>query len=56
MDREAHKSRSFADAARWDLQQHGSLTPEERLEVAKVLRERTYGLDVPDVREGERGK
>jgi len=32
------------------------MTPEERLEAAKVLRERAYGADAPDVREAERAK
>ncbi len=56
MDREAHKSRSFAEAALHDLQQMWSMTPEQRLEAAKVLRDRAYGPDAPDVRESERAK
>jgi hypothetical protein len=56
MDREAHESRSFAEAARWDLQQQWSMTPKERLEIAQVLRERACGPDAPDLRESERGK
>ena len=56
MDREAHKARSFAEADQWDLQQQWAMTPDERFEVARVLRERAYGTDVPDVREAERGK
>ena len=56
MEREAHKSRSFADAAAWDLAQMWAMTPEERLEIARVLRERAYGADAPDVRESERAK
>jgi hypothetical protein len=56
MDREAHKSRSFAEAAQHDLQQMWSMTPEERLAAAKVLRDRAYGAHAPDVREAERAK
>ncbi len=56
MDREAHKARSFAEAAQWDLQQQWAMTPDERSEVARVLRERAYGTDVLDVREAERSK
>lgn len=56
MEREANKARSFAEAERWNLQQLWAMTPEERLEIAKVLRERAYGLDAPDVREAERSK
>ncbi len=56
MERIAHKSTSFAEAARWDREQHQAMTPEERLAVAKELRERAYGKDAPDVREAERTK
>lgn len=56
MEREAHKSRSFAEAAQHDLRQMWSMTPEERLEAAKILRDRAYGADAPDVREAERAK
>lgn len=56
MEREAHKSRSFADAAAWDREQMWAMTPDERLEIARVLRERVYGADAPDVRESERAK
>jgi hypothetical protein len=54
MAREANKARSFAEAERWNLQQLWSLTPEERLAIAKELRDRVYGADAPDVRESER--
>jgi hypothetical protein len=54
MERDAHKSRSFDDAAQWDKEQQLSMTPDERLEIARVLRIRAYGADVPDVRESER--
>jgi hypothetical protein len=56
MEREAHKSTSFAEAARWDREQQWSMTPDERLAAAKLLRDRVYGADVPDVREAERSK
>lgn len=56
MDRDANKSYSFADAERWNLQQMWAMTPEERLVAAKVLRDRAYGADAPDVRESERKK
>jgi NTP pyrophosphatase (non-canonical NTP hydrolase) len=51
MERIVHKSRSFEEADRWDIEQHISMTPEERQEVAQELRERVYGRDAPDVRE-----
>ena len=56
MEREAHKSRSFADADRWDREQHQAMTPDERFAIAKELRERVWGKDPPDVRESERSK
>ena len=56
VDRTVHKSTSFADAARWDRAQHQAMTPDQRLAVAKELRDRAYGTDAPDVREAERRK
>lgn len=53
MEREAHKAHSFAAAEQWDLQQQWAMTPDERLEALRVLRERFYGADAPDVREAE---
>lgn len=54
MDREVHKSRSFEEAERHDREQQWRMTPDERFEAARVLRERVYGTDCPDVREAER--
>jgi len=54
MDREVHKSRSFAEAERHDREQQWRMTPDERMQVAAELRERVYGADCPDVREAER--
>ena len=56
MERIGHKAESFADAARWDREQQWAMTPDERLAIAKLLQERVYGTDVPDVREAERTK
>lgn len=53
MDREVNKTRSFADADRHDREQQWRMTPDERFEVAAILRERAYGKDCPDVRESE---
>ncbi len=54
LEREVHKAKSFDEAARWDRAQQLAMTPDERLEAARVLRERAFGADVPDVREAER--
>lgn len=56
MDRDAHKARSFAEADRWDREQMWAMTPDERMAIAKELRDRVYGKDAPDVRESERTK
>ena len=53
MEHDAHKSTSFEDAARWDREQQWAMTPDERIEIARTLRERVYGKDAPDVRESE---
>ena len=56
MERVANKAQSFAEAETWDREQMWQMTPEERLEVARILRDRAYGADAPDVRESERTK
>lgn len=56
MEREANKARSFAEAEQWNLQQLWAMTPEERLAIAKELRDRVYGADAPDIRASERSK
>lgn len=56
MEREAHKARSFEEADRWDRAQQLAMTPDERFDIARTLRERVYGSDAPDVREAERGR
>lgn len=53
MDREVHKSRSFEEAERHDREQQWRMTPDERFEVARILRLRVWGADCPDVREAE---
>lgn len=54
MERVAFKTRSFAEADRWDREQSWALTPDERLRILRVLQERVYGRDAPDVRESQR--
>ena len=54
MERIVRKSRGSEQADRWDVEQQTSMTPEQRQEVARELRERAYGKDVPDVREAVR--
>jgi len=51
MKRVVHKSNSFKDAEEWDIQQQINMTPQQRLHVAKILRERVYGKNSIDIRE-----
>jgi hypothetical protein len=44
-------AKNFADAEQWDIKQQIEMTPNERMAIAKVLKDRVYGLDVRDVRE-----
>ena len=44
-------AKNFAEAEQWDIEQQVNMTPNERMAIAKVLRERVYGLDAKDVRE-----
>jgi hypothetical protein len=53
MDRVVHISRSHDEAARWDVDQHVSMTPEERMRAAKTLKDRAYP-NAKDVREWHR--
>jgi len=53
MERVAFKTSSFAETERWDREQSWALTPDERLRILRVLCERVYGKEAPDVREGE---
>lgn len=50
MERVVHKAEGHVDAARWDIEQHVAMSPEERLRVARVLKDRAYPRDAKDVR------
>lgn len=56
MERVAQKTRSYADAARWDREQSWAMTPDERFAVLKELQRRVYGPNPLDVRASERLK
>jgi len=55
MERIVHIAKSFEEAEAWDIQQNISMSPEERLAAARMLAERIYGKDQPDVREYHNG-
>ena len=56
MERVCNKSKNFKEAEEWDINQQLSMTPEERQEAAKVLRERVYGWENIDVKDSIRRK
>ena len=51
MKRVCNKSTSYKEATQWDIKQHLSMTREERMLAAKILKIRVYGDNVPDIRE-----
>jgi len=51
MKRVFNKAKNNSQAEKWDIMQQLKMTPEQRIAVARELRERFYGKNVPDVRE-----
>jgi len=51
MERVIHKARSHREAEEWDRRQQVSMTPQERIRAARVLRDRVYPPPNKDVRE-----
>jgi hypothetical protein len=51
MERVANKARGFEEAHRWNIAQYAAMSPDERRHVAKILRDRYFGSDCPDVRD-----
>lgn len=56
MERVVNKSKNAREAENWDIKQQIAMTPGERQEAARILKERVYGKDNPDVKEAERNK
>jgi hypothetical protein len=50
MKRIVNKAKNHKEAGKWDLKQQLEMTSDQRLEVAKALRERFFGKDTVDVR------
>lgn len=50
MEAIVHKARSFEEAEEWDVQQHISMTPRERMAAARELQIRVLGQRRPDIR------
>ena len=51
MKRVVNKTHSFKDAEKWDIQQQINMTPQQRMEAAKQLKDRIWGKTTIDVRE-----
>jgi hypothetical protein len=56
MERVVNISKNAKEAEEWDIKQQLSMTPAERQEAARILKERVYGKNCPDVKEAERMK
>lgn len=54
MERIVHKSTSHDEALRWDIEQHLEMSPEERMNAARILKERAFSPHAKDVREWHR--
>ena len=50
MERIVNKAKNFEEAQIWDIQQHLQMTPQERMDVARLLKRKVYPLDAKDVR------
>ena len=50
MERIVKKSHGHDEAADWDIEQHLSMTPQERLRAARTLKDRAFPPDAKDVR------
>jgi len=46
-----HIATNHEEADEWDIKQHIRMTPDERMRIARILRERVYGKNTKDVRE-----
>jgi predicted Fe-S protein YdhL (DUF1289 family) len=56
MDRVVRRFTSFEEATRAEREEWGRMTPDERLDVLRVLRLQFHGEDCPDIRETEAAK
>jgi hypothetical protein len=54
MKRICNIAKNHKDADEWDIRQHVAMSPNERMKIARILRERVYGKKTMDVREWQR--
>ena len=50
MKRVANIAKNFKEAEEWDIKQQVNMTPQERMEAARILRERFYGNNTISLR------
>jgi len=50
VERVVNKTRSFEQAAEWDVRQQVAMTPRQRMRIARELKERAYPSNAKDVR------
>ena len=51
MDRVVNKALGHGEAQAWDVEQNAAMTPVQRLQAARLLKDRAYPPDSKDVRE-----
>lgn len=51
MERVVNKASSFAEADSWDQAQQKAMTPQQRMRIAKALRDRFFSCPRKDLRE-----
>ncbi len=56
MERIVHKASSHEEARLWDIEQHVSMSPEQRLRAARELKDRAFPSDAKDVRAWHRSE
>jgi len=54
MERVVHKSRNPREAEAWEIVQYRRMTPAQRVNAGRLLKERAYPPPRPDVREWHR--
>jgi len=51
MEPVVNKAKNHQDARLWDILQHIALSSEQRQDIARELKRKAYGENVPDVRQ-----
>ncbi|MBC8180928.1 hypothetical protein H8E88_07375 [candidate division KSB1 bacterium] len=50
MKRVVNIAKNFKEAEEWDIEQQVNMTPQERMEAARILRENFYGKKIVSLR------